>query len=65
MNNIKYCPFMMIARVIGETAGGVGMSRYFVSADIKCGKESCALWNERKNRCGLICKIKSVPKEKK
>lgn len=55
----KHCPFMMIARVIGETTGGTGMSGYFVPVDTKCGEEFCALWNEAQNRCGLACASQS------
>lgn len=44
---------------------GLRMTGCLKPGDTVCGKEACALWNERKNRCGLICKLKSAPKEKK
>lgn len=55
----KYCPFMMIAREIGETVAGTGIGGYRVSVDTKCGEERCALWNESQGRCGLACTSQS------
>lgn len=51
----KHCPFMLIARAIGETAGGTGIGGYHVSVDTACGEESCPIWNEAQNKCGLVC----------
>ena len=51
----KHCPFMLIARAIGETAGGTGIGGYHVSVETACGEESCPIWNEAQNKCGLVC----------
>lgn len=60
----KYCPIIMAVNAIEESNIGAGLRGSHNPADTVCGEESCALWNERKNRCGLICKLKSAPKEK-
>lgn len=49
----KHCPILILTSVIGRTFGNAG-SCYVVMGD-KCIKESCALWNETQNRCGLAC----------
>lgn len=61
----KHCPFMMISKALAEVTGASKIRGCTVTIDTRCGEESCTIWNDRKNRCGLICKIKSAPKEKK
>lgn len=61
----KHCPFMMILKVLAEVIGTSGIRGCTVTVDTRCGEENCAIWNETQNRCGLVCKLKSAPKEKK
>ena len=61
----KHCPIMMVVNAIEETTIGAGLRGSHNPGDTVCGEEACALWNERKNRCGLVYKLKSAPKEKK
>ena len=56
---------MMVVNAIEEATIGAGLRGIRNPGDTVCGEEACALWNERKNRCGLVCKLKSAPKEKK
>lgn len=53
MNNTKHCPFMMVSKILAEVTGTSGIRGCTVTVDTKCGKESCALWNESQSRCGL------------
>lgn len=59
MNNIKYCPFMMISKILVEVTGVSGIRGCTVTVDTKCGEEFCALWNEAQGRCGLACTSQS------
>lgn len=61
----KHCPIMMVVNAIEESKMGVGSRGCPDPAYTVCGEESCALWNDRKNRCGLVCKIKHKSKEKR
>lgn len=60
----KYCPIIMVVNAIEESNIGSGLRGSRNPGDTVCGEEACALWNERKNRCGLVCKIKHKSKEK-
>lgn len=51
----KHCPFMMVSKILAEVTGVSGIRGCTVTVDTKCGKESCALWNESQGRCGLAC----------
>lgn len=51
----KHCPFMMISKILAEVTGASGIRGCTVTVDTRCGEESCEIWNETQNRCGLAC----------
>lgn len=55
----KHCPFMMVSKRLAEVTGVSGIHGCTATVDTKCGKESCALWNEAQGRCGIACASQS------